>query len=113
MKIFTYEEFKLDKKNKSTCLIVDKKIKMGDVEYADGVLLKNSELVYLTREEAKFLRYLFDKEDLVSNDELGKEVFNKKMLPQSIYRFVAAINKKTCSGFIVNSYGKGYSFGTK
>lgn len=109
MKILQFSEFTPEKLAECrSVFFVEKKIVFGECVYADGILVKNGELIRLTPIEDKLLRFLEDKDDWVSTDELAEKVWGKKASIQTMHIAVKQINTIFDGKFILNKYRHGY-----
>jgi len=90
-------------------LVVDRKIVLGDVEYASGILVKNGVVIRLTRQEEKFLKLLEFEDDFYNSSTIKDILFPNTANPiQSLTNIVRKINGYCECDFIINKKFVGY-----
>lgn len=89
-------------------ILVDKKLVFGDCIYADGMVVKNGEIVRMKPFEEKLLRFLEGKEEYVSTDDIGYGVWGKIVPLQNIAGVIKGINSVFKGKFVFNKKNDGY-----
>lgn len=108
MKILTFEEFDASLVGDESIILVKEKIVFGECVYADGVFVKNGEIVRLTPLQAKLLKFLENKSKFILPEDIYVPVWGHETSPQTLSFLVKQINKITDGKFIMSKHSCGY-----